>query len=400
MLLVLIFPLAILIPDALGATMTAFIDPWDQKGVITLTYLQSYIIRHDGQGNLASALEDQDWRIESMFDSTEPGVIALNEKINSAIFSERSQVTVSDIDVKYTASLTSREKSSDIDYKVIIKGKLDNYIIKDEDAVNPGIIDMGWRYFDIKGPIIIDGFDINNPLAALELESPEAYDLLYGTTGGQLLETELLHENSFYTPLDVWHYLFDPTGINVDANRFGLSDKISDKVVSKYTLGESGLREGRKTDEIVNVPFSLDRDYYMRTINTIDIAELAVVGHTSISSLDDLETLGFSVSPIGTTTSTGGFPAHIVIGMAVMAAIGGGVFLIISNRQLKKDAGATQTGIDPSQLRAYSTSDASGGYKTNRGEAQLRDDYDSGSSQTPEIPDSKPGAMPKGWKKD
>jgi len=39
-------------------------------------------------------------------------------------------------------------------------------------------------------------------------------------------------------------------------------------------------------------------------------------------------------------------------------------------------SGFSQTGIDPSRLRAYKTSDGSGGYQTVRGEAQFIDDSD------------------------
>ena len=63
----------------------------------------------------------------------------------------------------------------------------------------------------------------------------------------------------------------------------------------------------------------------------------------------------------------------IVDGMAGMAAIAGIGFFIFSNRSLKKEAQGQQ-GIDPSRLVGYTTSASSGGYQTNRGEAQLKDD--------------------------
>lgn len=398
---VVLFLLMAIVPDAWGATLTAFIDPWTDTGIFTLSYLKSYTIRHDGQGQLSQALDGQEWKIEKEFDSSDPGIAELTKRLNSRILAENSQVTLSDITGTYSVTLTDREKSSYVDYKITLKGDLNDYIIVNEDPTNPGIIDMGWKHFSFDGQVMIDDIDINTPASALELNAPEAYKMLVGTKGGELFLKPLINEESFSEPLGIWHYLFDPTGINVDANQFGLSKKIIDKVISKYTLGESSIREGSKADEIISVTFTIDREYHISTVNTIDIAELAVVGHTSISSLDDLETLGFSAEPIGNTTSTGGFPAHIVIGMSVMAAIGGGVFFFISSRQLKKDKNATQTGIDPARLQANATSASAGSYQTNRGVAQLRDDYDSGSSASPEIsePESTRGSMPKGWDK-
>ncbi len=75
------------------------------------------------------------------------------------------------------------------------------------------------------------------------------------------------------------------------------------------------------------------------------------------------------------TTSTGGFPIMIIYGMAGMAAIGGIGFFIISSRSMKNQAQGQQ-GIDPNKLVGYQTSASSGGYQTNRGEAQLKTDTD------------------------
>ena len=57
--------------------------------------------------------------------------------------------------------------------------------------------------------------------------------------------------------------------------------------------------------------------------------------------------------------------------MAGMAVIGGIIMFFFSSRKLKKDRDQGQTGIDPSQMIAYETSNSAGGYKTNRGEAYL-----------------------------
>jgi hypothetical protein len=63
----------------------------------------------------------------------------------------------------------------------------------------------------------------------------------------------------------------------------------------------------------------------------------------------------------------------IVYGMAGIAAIAGIAFFVVSNRALKNEK-IGQQGIDPNRLIGYQTSASSGGYQTNRGEAQLRDD--------------------------
>ena len=394
--------LLVAVPNAWGATLTAFLEPEDNEATIPVSYLQTFTIRPDGEGMLSELLDGEAWEIERKFYPDDPGVINLTERINSGILAERSTAKVDALNVAFSSSMSPRADSSDINFKIYISGNLVDFVIKEEDPTVPGIIDMGWRHFAVEGPVVMDGIDINTPFSVLEDNSPDVHEAIGGTLASAILSEGLMSSAEFADPLDVWHFLFDPTGITREAiEKFGLSDEIAGKVISKYTLGESSLREGPKADEVIDRSFTIDREYFIRTIKTIDIGEVAVVGHTSISSLDDLETLGFSKDPIGTTTSTGQFPVFIVYGMAAMAAVGAGMFFFISNRQLKKEQGATQTGIDPSQLQATATSSAAGGYQTNRGESQLRSDYGSGPSTSPELsgPDSTRGSMPKGWEK-
>ena len=178
-------------------------------------------------------------------------------------------------------------------------------------------------------------------------------------------------------PHNNWHFLFDPTGINVDAAQFGISEEISGFVVSRFTMGESSFREGRQVEEDLDASFEADRSYNVRAVQSADSGTLSVVGFANRDSLGPLEILGVTPSaPEGyATTSTGDFPVAIIYGMAGLAAVGGGAFLVFSNRKLKGES-SEQTGIDPSRLTAYQTSASSGGYQTNRAEAQLSDSTD------------------------
>ncbi len=54
-----------------------------------------------------------------------------------------------------------------------------------------------------------------------------------------------------------------------------------------------------------------------------------------------------------------------------MAVIGGIIMFVFSSRKLEHDKDQGQTGIDPSHLRSYETSESAGGYKTNRGESYV-----------------------------
>jgi hypothetical protein len=261
----------------------------------------------------------------------------------------------------------------------------------------------------VNEPIEINGVDINLPINLLKSKEPDAYSIIAGTEGETLLSAPLMNADGIRDqPLSNWHALFDPTGINVDASTFGLSKEISGFVVHSFTMGESSIREGRQVEKEVTVEFTKDKDYSIRSVESADSANVAVVGFAAIDRLDGVEVLGVTPqAPEGAgQTSTGGFPVMIIYGMAGMAGIGAIAILFMSSRKLKAEEGQGQRGIDPSQLQSYETSAAAGGYQTVRGEAQLKGDvyyeqtksvYEQEKKDEPSSSSSK-GSMPKGWK--
>jgi hypothetical protein len=260
---------------------------------------------------------------------------------------------------------------------------------------------LGWRGLTTNDRVTIDGIDINHPIATLETQEPEVYSILAGTEAEEILSKNIIDAEFIKNqPMENWHFLFDPTGINVDAGTFGLDESISGFVVSHWTMGESSLREGRQVERVFEAEVVADKTYVVRSVQSADAANLSSIGFGALDTLDGVEIAGITpTAPEGfATTSTGEFPVIIVYGMAGMAAIGGIGFFIFSSRALKNQETA-QTGIDPSRLTGYQTSASSGGYQTNRGEAQLRDDtsyqqtrsvYESGTPQQAPPPSSVP----------
>ena len=178
-------------------------------------------------------------------------------------------------------------------------------------------------------------------------------------------------------PLTNWHFLFDPTGINVDAGTFGLDDEIAGFVVSSWTMGESSIREGRQVERVFEAAVVADQPYTVRSVQSTDQGNLYAIGFGALDILDGVEIAGVTPTPPEgyATTSTGDFPIFIVYGMAGLAAVAGIAFFFVSNRSLKNEKQGQQ-GIEPSRLVGYQTSASSGGYQTNRGEAQLADGTD------------------------
>jgi len=360
--------------SAWAAQMNAQINPNSDQSFFKVNYQKTVFIEYPNGGILFDELHLKEWTLSGTVDTSDPGVQDLIDKLNSKIASDGSQARISDLDVTYDIHLKGRNLNTSVDYKVIIEGTLTDYVISKDQTKT--LVDMGWRGMSTTGEIKVDGVGINHPISVLEENEPAVYNVLAGTEAEEILSKNLIDANFILEqPMTNYHFLFDPTGINVDAGTFGLDESISGFVISHWTMGESSLREGRQVERIFEAEVVADQKYVVRSVQSADAANISAIGFGALDLLDGVEIAGITpTAPEGyATTSTGDFPILIVYGMAGMAAIGGIGFFIFSNRSLKNQSSA-QTGVDPNRLTGYQTSASSGGYQTNRGEAQLKDD--------------------------
>ena len=378
-----------------AAQLDAKVNPNSDESPFKMNYQKTVFIEYQNGGNLFDILRGQEWSLEGFADSSDPGVQKLIEELNKTIADDGSQARISDLNVAYDFSLKGRNINTSVDYRVIIEGTISNYVItKDSQRT---LVDLGWRALSTNDEIIIDGIEINIPLNMIKSQEPDAYTFFAGTEVEDVLNRPLINADFILEqPMTNWHFLFDPTGITSDAGTFGLDESISGFVISSWTMGESSLREGRQVERVFEAEIISDQIYTVRSVQSSDQANLAAIGFGALDTLDGVEIAGITpTSPEGyATTSTGEFPVMIVYGMAGMAALGGIGFFIFSNRSLK-NVKTEQTGIDPGRLVGSQTSASSGGYQTNRGEAQLKDDtsyqqtrsvYEESQQQSPPPP--------------
>lgn len=363
---------------AMGAAqLETLINPSNDSSDFKMRYLKNVSIQYPDGGQVADLLRDHQAQISASVAGGTPESEAIAEMINAGMLANGSQARVQDIDVEYTAALRGGKQSASIDYRVQIEGELAGYVIRALEGGNPAVVDMGWRDISVDGPAMLGGVEINIPLSFIEAEVPALARAMAGSEAEALLRAPLI-DSSFILeqPLTNWHVLFDPTGISVDASQFGISEEIAGFVVTAYTMGESSFREGIQIESRESATFAADREYTVRVIQSADNANVGVVGFAQLDVIDGLEIVGvFPTAPANTAdTSTGDFPVFIMYGMAGMAAVGAVAFFAYSSRQMKKEQGQGQTGIDPSRLVGRQTSESSGGYHTNRGEAQLADE--------------------------
>ena len=359
---------------AWAAQMDARINPNLDESFFKVNYQKTVFIEYPNGGKLFDELHTKEWTVRGVADESDPGVQELIGRLNSKIQNDGSASSISALTVTYDFHLKGRNLNTSIDYKVILEGTLTDYVINKDQTKT--LVDMGWRGLSVTDEIVIDGVEINHPITILKESEPVVYDVLKGSEAEEILSKNLIDAEFIKDqPMTNWHFLFDPTGINVDASGFGLDESIAGFVVSHWTMGESSIREGRQVERVFEAEVNADQNYVVRSVQSADAANLSSIGFGALDSLDGVEIIGVTpTAPEGfATTSTGEFPILIVYGMAGMAAIGGIAFFVFSNRALKNQETA-QTGIDPSRLTGYQTSASAGGYQTNRGEAQLRDE--------------------------
>ena len=361
---------------AWAAQLDARVNPNNESSPFKMNYQKTVFIEYPNGGNLFDELRGKEWTVAGTAGLSDPGVQDLMKKLNDGISADGSQARISDLNVNYDFHLKARNINTSVDYKVVLEGTLTDYVItKDSQRT---LVDLGWRGLSAEGEIVVDGVEINIPINILRDQEPEAYAILAGTEADEVLNKHLLNADFILEqPLTNWHFLFDPTGINVDAGTFGLDEEIAGFVVSSWTMGESSIREGRQVERVFEAEVSADQTYVVRSVQSSDQGNLYTIGFGALDILDGVEIAGVTPTPPEgyATTSTGDFPIFIVYGMAGMAAIAGIAFFIVSSRSLKNQKEGQQ-GIDPNNLVGYQTSASSGGYQTNRGEAQLKDDSD------------------------
>ena len=404
-----------LAPVLASSQLEVTIDPNSDTAVAKMTYQRSIVFDYSQGGKLADTLAGKSDKISFNASSSTTGVNSLIAKLNSYMASKGSQAQITDLDLEYLVTLTGRSGSASVDYKIVLQPTIKHFVITSGSGNAPTLIDVDWRGFGALGPVVIStpmhgDVEINLPISAVETFIPSMGLAMKAGDAGELLNTRLLDGDGIKEqPIGNWHFLFDPTGIGVDAAQHGFA---TGSVLSSFTMGESSLREGLIREQVQETTFTSDKVYIIKTIESSANASIDIIGFANRDTLGSSEIFGVTPNaPEGyASTSSGEFPAFILYGMAGMAAIGGVAMMLMSKRKLSKEKGHyDQTGIDPSNLTGVATSASSGGYQTVRGEAHLKggDDYaqhrnlyEDDKPQVEEKSEStskKGGAMPKGF---
>jgi len=402
-------------PVLASSQLEVTIDPNSDTAYAKMVYQRSINVDYSDGGKLTE-MNGKTEKISFTAVSSNPGMESLIANLNSYIVSQGSQAQISDLSLEYKTILTGRTTSMSVDYTIILRPTIENFVIKMGSGNTPTLLDVDWRGFGAIGPVVINtptygDVEINLPISSFEKFTPSLALSLKASDAAELLSTRLMDGDEIKAqPIGNWHFLFDPTGIGVDAKQYGFE---TGTVISSFTMGESSIREGLIREQIHQAVFDSDKQYLVTSFESSGNASIDILGFANRDVLGTSEIFGVTpTAPEGyATTSAGEFPAFILYGMAGMAALGGVAMMLMSKRKLSKEKGHyQQTGIDPSQLTGVQTSASSGGYQTVRGEALVSffEDYNEHKSyydeekpqveeKTEDKPSSKRGALPKGF---
>jgi hypothetical protein len=357
-----------LVPYAFAAQLEASINYGDVVTEPSFQFFRMVYIEYPDGGEIAKLLQGKTQTISFSADSQSSDMGKIIDQINENLRSIHSPTTVKEIKIEYHAILKGDDDFAQIEYKIRFNPIITDHIFKD--TSDKTTIDASWRGITLNTPLVLDTkygqFDINNPQSAIAVFSP---DLLGKIKEVSILKLPLINASEISKlPLKKWESLFDNTAILPTAKIYNFTGI---NVMTHYSMGVGTLPVPSNDREWIEV-ITLDKKYTIRAIESADDASISIMGYAESSFLGDIEIFETSLTRVENPNPTPGeFPVGIIYGMAGMAAIGGVILFVVSNRKLKNDQDQGQTGIDPSNLSSFETSESAGSYKTNRGETHI-----------------------------
>ena len=404
-----LFVMSVIVVGMVSPAFAAQLN-WDAKTPDTadfpkFKFQRTAFIDYKQGGSIADALRGKDLTMEFTADSSTPGVSDLIQKINDNLHSMQSTASVKDLKVEYHASITGRGDNASVDFRIILTPTLDGYLVKpysEGPPVSPALFDVLWRGLKVDGPITLTtqeygDVEINLPISFYEKNFPSVGSQITDKAKDVMTMPLIDASGIGGLPIGSWHFLADPTGIVAETSKFGYSG--AKVVVSSFTMGESSFREGQIKEKVFEATLTSDKTYNVKSVESGDSGNIFLAGYASPDKVNGVEVVGLlpKAPSTGAQTSSGSFPIFIIYGMAGMAAAGAGGFFFWSSKKAKRESEYVQTGIDPKYLRGVDTSEASGGYKTNRGEAELISDDATHKQHTSVYDQNTRGSLPAGY---
>lgn len=315
--------------NSYAVQMTTVLSPQLNQAEPVFTANRFITLQYDPTSELAKKFATVNENVTFKANASTPGMAELISGINKDIFTEKqSPILIENATVDYTGTLRGSSDRLIMSYKVVFTPSISGFTLPSNESETAGdLVDLDWRGFHTSRPLglqvpDIGNMSINYPLSLLQVKFPELAQQLNSSEANEIFQTPLFNFEDIGTPMDRWHFLFDPTGSQASTAGSGFQELGGSRVVSIFSLGESSFREGvmeAKESDANAVVNGTNVDVHAS--HPPPSGQIQIGGFASVSKSGNSE-IAFVTenAPEGTTTATGGFPLQVLIILAGMMA--------------------------------------------------------------------------------
>ncbi len=311
-----------------AAQMTTVLSPQLNQAQPVFTANRFITFQFDQGSELAKKYANVDQTVRFKANSSTPGMAELISGINKDILTQKqSPIRIENGTIDYTGSLKGSADKLIMSYKVVFTPSISGFTLPSNNTGGASLVDLDWRGFHTTRPLElqipnIGNMSINYPMSLLQVTYPELAQQLNSTQAKEIFQTPLFNFEDIGTPMDRWHFLFDPTGSQASTAGSGFQELGGSRVVSIYSLGESSFREGVMEAKESDAKATIDgTNANIHSSTPPPSGQIQIGGFATVSKSGNSEIAYVTANaPEGTAAATGGFPLQVLGALAGMMA--------------------------------------------------------------------------------
>jgi len=324
-----IFTVSSLVSNSHAVQMTTVLSPKLNQAEPIFTANRFITIQFDQGSELAKKLSTINENVSFKANVSTPGMAELISGINRDIFTEKqSPINIENATIDYTGTLRGSSDRLIMSYKIVFTPVITGFTLPSNNSGSTNsLVDLDWRGFHTSRPLTLQVPDIGNvsinyPMSLLQVKLPEIAQQLNSSEAAEIFRTPLFNFEDISTPMERWHFLFDPTGSQASSAGSGFQELGGARVVSIFSLGESSFREGVMEAKESDAKAAISgTNANVHSTTPPPSGQIQIPGFATVSKVGNSEIAYVTANaPEGTATATGGFPLQVLGVLAGMMA--------------------------------------------------------------------------------
>jgi len=322
------FTVSSFISNSYAVQMTVVLSPRLNQAEPVFTANRFITLQYDPASELAKKFATVNENFRFKANASTAGMAELISGINRDIFTEKqSPISIQNATIDYTGTLRGSSDRLILSYKVVFSPSISGFTLPSNNSKSGALVDLDWRGFFTNRPLELQvpnvgNVSLNYPISLLQVKYPELAQQLNSSEAGQIFHTPLFNFEKIGTPMERWHFLFDPTGSQASTAGSGYQELGGARVVSIFSLGESSFREGvMEAEETESTGIVDGTNIKIHSTTPPPSGQVQIAGFATVSKNGNSEIAFVSENaPEGTATATGGFPLQVLFILAGMMA--------------------------------------------------------------------------------